>query len=360
MSKKRHLPQKGRGAVSNPDNRFHSNTVESVDDGWGGYDEPLPNQRTELYRDATRSVITYNKSPDLSFDRSINPYRGCEHGCVYCFARPTHAYLDLSPGLDFETKLFYKPEAAKILRQELAKKSYRCAPIALGVNTDAYQPVERQLQITRQILEVLVETRHPVYIVTKSSLIERDLDLLSELAKDSLVSIVVSLTTLDPELARNMEPRATAPHRRLQTIGKMSESGIPVSVLVAPLIPFLNDNELEKIVTAAAEQGAQQARYVFLRLPHELKILFSEWLTMHYPLKAEHIMNLIRDSRGGKEYRAEFGSRMRGEGEYAALLAQRFKLVGNKLDLNHEVDFRTDLFKPPLMPGEAEQMDLFA
>jgi DNA repair photolyase len=348
--------KKGRGALSNQTGRFEQLTKEDFDDGWDDADKYPAKIPTQLFVDTAKTVITYNQSPDVSFDRSINPYRGCEHGCVYCFARPSHAYLGLSPGLDFETKLFYKPDAPDLLKTELAAKNYRPAPIALGINTDAYQPVERQLKLTRRLLEVLNETRHPVSIVTKSSLIERDLDLLTKLARDNLIHVCLSITTLNPDLARRLEPRAATPKRRLQTLATLTEAGIPVSVLVAPLIPMLNDSELETILQQCRAAGALDAGYVLLRLPHELKDLFTEWLQTHEPLKATHIMNRIYDSRGGKAYDSTFGVRMRGTGQYADLLAQRFHLAMKKLAFPGSPPLNSNLFRPRPISG---QMDLF-
>jgi DNA repair photolyase len=348
--------KKGRGALSNTTGRFEAQTKEALDDGWDDYEDTPSQIQTQLFVDSAKTVITYNQSPDVPFDRSINPYRGCEHGCVYCFARPTHAYYGLSPGLDFETKLFYKPNAVDLLKAELSAKNYRPAPIALGINTDAYQPVERQLKLTRRILEVLQLTRHPVSIITKSALIERDLDLLAPMAAQGLVHVGLSITTLIPDLARRMEPRAAAPKRRLQTLATLTAAGIPVSVLVAPLIPMLNDNELETILQHAKAAGARDAGYVFLRLPHELKDLFGEWLNVHEPLKAERIMRRINDARGGKAYDSAFGRRMRGVGEYADLLAQRFHLAMKKLDFPGLPPYNLDLFRPPNLSG---QVDLF-
>ena len=290
---------KGRGTPANPANRFHRQHSEPFDDGWGSEASPPP--RTTLLSDSSRSLLVYNRSPDVPFDRSINPYRGCEHGCVYCYARPSHAYLDCSPGLDFETRIFHKPNAAALLRRELARPGYRCQPIALGVNTDAYQPAERQLRITRDILEVLLEFRHPVGLVTKSGLVERDLDVLRELAQHRLVHVTLSVTTLDRGLARTLEPRAAAPQRRLQTIAALHRAGIPVAVLVAPVIPVLNDAEIEAILQAARTAGARSAGYVMLRLPHEVKQLFRDWLQQHQPLKAAHVMNRVRDVRGQRQ-----------------------------------------------------------
>ena len=340
-------PFKGRGAAGNPDNRFEQQSRERVDDGWDSLAETATPPRTTLEVDSSRSVIAWNDSPDVPFDRSINPYRGCEHGCVYCFARPTHAYLGLSPGLDFETRLYHKPDAPEQLRRELGRRGYRPAPIALGINTDAYQPVERRLGLTRRILEVLAETRHPLTIVTKSALIERDLDILASLAEQRLCQVAVSLTTLDSDLSRRLEPRAAAPHRRLQTIERLSAAGVPVSVLVAPLIPILTDAELEALLEAAHGAGAVDAGYVLLRLPHEVKGLFADWLQMHAPLKAEHVLNRIRDCRGGRDYDAAFGTRMRGTGVFADLLAQRFRGAYRRLDFPGTPPLECELFRPP-------------
>jgi DNA repair photolyase len=357
MSKRPPSAPRGRGARSNPDNRYAEHGRELVDDGWGGLDQEPPPLRTTLTRDASRSVINYNLSPDVGFDRSINPYRGCEHGCVYCFARPTHAYLGLSPGLDFESRLFYKPDAASLLRQELAAPKYRCAPIAVGINTDAYQPVERKLGLTRDVLEVLRECRHPFSLVTKSWLVERDIELLADMARQRLVQVMVSITTLRHELARTLEPRAAAPARRLQTIQRLHQAGIPVGVLVAPLIPVLTDGELEAILSRAREAGAGSAGYVLMRLPHEVKDLFREWLMEHEPTKAGHVMQRIRDSRGGKEYDAEFGTRMRGTGIFADLLAQRFAIAYQRLGFQAPLTLDSSQFRAPRL--NKAQLELF-
>jgi DNA repair photolyase len=356
MSKRPPSAPRGRGARSSPDNRYAEHGRELVDDGWRSLDQEPPPLRTTLTKDTSRSIINYNQSPDVGFDRSINPYRGCEHGCVYCFARPTHAYLGLSPGLDFESRLFYKPEAAALLRKELAASAYRCAPIAVGINTDAYQPVERRLGITRAVLEVLHGCDHPFTLVTKSSLVERDVDLLAEMARKRLVRVMISITTLNHDLARTLEPRATAPARRLQSIQRLHEAGIPVGVLVAPLIPVLTDSEMETILARAREAGAGSAGYVLLRLPHEVKDLFREWLTEHEPTKASHVMQRIRDSRGGKDYAAEFGARMRGSGIFAELLAQRFQLARQRLGFQKPEPLETRYFIAPLL--ETMQLDL--
>ena len=356
MNEKRR-PIKGRAALHNPANRFHENHHEAFDDGWGSLDADIEAPRTELHRDNSRSVIVYNDSPDVPFDRSINPYRGCEHGCVYCFARPTHAYLDCSPGLDFETNIFYKPDAADLLEKELAKSRYRCQPIALGVNTDAYQPAERDLRITRRLLDVLLAHRHPVGIITKSALIERDLDLLRKMASRNLVHVMVSVTTLDKTLARTLEPRAAAPHRRLETIHRLRKAGIPVGVLVAPVIPVLNDSEIEQILGNVHAAGALTAGYVMLRLPHEVKELFRSWLQQHVPLKADHVMNRVRDIRGGRENDSRFGSRMRGEGIYADLIQKRFQTAMARLGFAGMPEFDTSCFRVPRKSGS--QLVLF-
>lgn len=338
-------PIKGRGSASNPANRFHASHSDAFDDGW--YQDEPDKPVTELYLDNSRSIINYNQSPDIPFDRSINPYRGCEHGCMYCFARPTHAYLDCSPGLDFETKIFYKSNAAELLEKELAAKKYYCAPVALGINTDAYQPVERKLKITRSILEVLSRCSHPVSIVTKSAMVERDFDLLVPMAEKNLVHIMVSVTTLDADLARSLEPRAAAPHRRITLIENLHKAGIPVGVLVAPVIPVLNDSEIETILETVREAGALTAGYVMIRLPHEVKDLFKEWLHNHVPLKADHIMNRIRDLRSGKEYNAQFGERMRGTGVFAELIEKRFSTAYKKLGFPGIPEFDCSQFVPP-------------
>jgi len=357
VSKTTHPKVKGRGACDNPDPRFAEFAREGFDDGWTVGEEHTT-VKTRVYTDSSRSIISHNQSPDVPFDRSINPYKGCEHGCAYCFARPTHAYLDLSPGLDFETKIFAKPNAAELLEAELAKPSYRVAPIALGVNTDAYQPIETHMGITRQLLEVLAAHRHPVSLITKSSLIERDLDLLAPMAERNLVQVAISVTTLDKALSRKLEPRAAAPARRLQTIRTLSEAGIPVGVLFAPVIPALNDSEMEAVLSAAAEAGAVSAGYVVLRLPHEVKDLFQGWLQQHAPLKATFVMNLIRELRGGKVYSSRYGERMTGSGQHAELIAQRFRLACKKAGLTQtSMALDTRQFRLPAQVGE--QLSLF-
>jgi DNA repair photolyase len=352
-------PRKGRGAVVSPDGRFDAWQRDAVADGWWNEGEEAP--PTELTVDSAKSVITYNDSPDISYDRSINPYRGCEHGCAYCFARPSHAYLGLSPGLDFETKLAWKADAAAILRRELAKPGYRCQPVALGINTDAWQPVERRLRVTRGILEVLAEVRHPVTIVTKSALILRDLDLLAEMARGNLVHVAVSITSLDPGLARTMEPRAPSPQRRLSVIAALAAAGIPTALMVAPLIPALSDHELEAILGAARAAGASSAGYILLRLPHEVKPLFRAWLDSHQPGRADHVFSLMRQMHGGKEYDSTFGTRQRGSGPLADIIAQRFRGAVRRLGLDAPTPpLDVMAFRPPPQPGTATpQLSLF-
>jgi DNA repair photolyase len=327
-------PRKGRGALSNPDNRFEGVCRASFDDGWDSADaEEAAPLATTLTRDATRGIIAWNQSPDIGFDRAINPYRGCEHGCIYCYARPSHAFLGLSPGLDFETKISFKPEAAALLERELRKPGYVCRPMALGSNTDPYQPVERTLKLTRQVLEVLEQFSHPVTIVTKSSLVLRDLDILSRMAARRLARVAISVTTLDRGLARVMEPRAATPLRRVQAIGELVRAGVPASVLAAPMIPGLNDAELERILEVSAEAGASGAGYVLLRLPHELRGMFTEWLQAHFPGRAAHVLSLIRQTRAGALNDPRFGYRFGGVGPYADLLAARFARAARKLGL---------------------------
>jgi len=350
------MKRRGRGAVTNPTGRYERYRYEEVPE-----DEERGKVETIVTPDSTRTILARNDSPDVPFDVSINPYRGCEHGCVYCFARPTHAYLGLSPGLDFETRIFSKPKAAELLREELSKKSYVCQAIALGANTDPYQPVERDLGITRSILEVLSEHEHPVSIVTKSQLVLRDRDILAPMATKNLASVFVSITTLDPELARKMEPRASTPEKRLETLRGLSEEGIPCGVLASPMIPALNDSELERILKEASLAGAETAGYVLLRLPLELKDLFSEWLEAHYPTKAKHVEALVRETRGGELYQAEFGTRMRGTGAYAELLEKRFRAARNRYGLDRpRPPLDTSRFRRPSRPGRSgDQMPLF-
>jgi len=320
---------KGRGAADNPQGRFETLARSRETEA---EDQSRPETVVTLQR--ARSIIARNDSPDLPFTQSINPYQGCEHGCIYCYARPSHAYLGLSPGLDFETRLFAKENAAELLRKELSRPGYRCELISLGANTDPYQPIERERRITRGILEVLWEFRHPVGIVTKGSLIERDLDLLAPMAQAGLVHAFISIGTLDGEIARTLEPRAAAPYRRVETVRRLSERGVPCGVLVAPIIPFLNDKDMEAVLEAVSEAGARMAGYTLLRLPWEVKDLFKDWLERNYPLKAAHIMARIRDTRGGRENDPEFGSRMKGEGQFAELIRNRFAIACKRLGLN--------------------------
>ncbi|WP_341325276.1 PA0069 family radical SAM protein [Methylotuvimicrobium sp. KM2] len=326
-------PHKGRGATGNPNGRYNLESREAFDDGWDNFDDEPP-LRTEVSLENAKTIISRNQSPDIPFEQSLNPYRGCEHGCIYCFARPTHAYLGLSPGLDFETKLTAKPEAAELLRKELQSRKYRCTPIALGANTDPYQPIERRYHITREILEVLSKFRHPCTITTKSAMIERDIDLLAPMAESNLVQVNLSLTTLKSELSRTLEPRASSPQRRLQTIERLHENKIPVNVMVAPVIPVLTDSELESILKTAAEAGAQSAEYILIRLPLEVSELFEEWLNTHVPNQAKHVLNRIRDCRSGRANDPRFGTRLRGEGVYADLIAQRFRIATRRLGLD--------------------------
>jgi DNA repair photolyase len=347
---------KGRGAPSNIVGRFEVWNRESDDDGWfqDPGDEPL-RLKTIIHIEHAKSVISRHNSPDVGFSQSINPYRGCSHGCVYCFARPTHAYLGLSPGLDFETRLSAKVNAAEKLREEIAKPSYKCEPLTIGVNTDAYQPIERQQKITRSILEVASETNHPVSLITKSALIERDLDLLAPMAKKKLVGVTLSITTLDDHLSMKMEPRTSAPARRLLAVKRLTEAGIPVNVNVAPVIPFLTDSELEAIMEASAKAGAISAGYVLVRLPWEVRPIFKEWLEKHFPLKADHVMSRIRDMRGGRENDPNFGSRMVGQGAFAELLAQRFRKAVTRFGLDRpDYDLDCNLFVPPSLSGQAK------
>jgi DNA repair photolyase len=346
---------KGRGAASNPAVRFEATSREATHDGW--YEDEIVEHLSEtVLPDRARSVITSNDSPDVGFDQSINPYRGCSHGCVYCFARPTHAYLGLSPGLDFETKLFYKADAVKILEGELAKPKYVCKPIALGINTDGYQPLEKRLQVTRGILAVLARCRHPVTIVTKSALVLRDIDLLCDLAQDRLVQVMLSITSLTDDIKRTLEPRAASPRARLRVVEQLAQAGVPVGVLVAPVIPAITDHEMEDILAAAKQAGASSAGYVLLRLPLEVKTLFREWLGEHYPDRAKPGMSLINQTRGGKDYDAEFGRRMTGTGPYAELLRTRFELARRKCgfdDAHQRHALPTHLFRPPA-PDKAQ------
>lgn len=344
--------RRGRGAVSNLSGRYENLARFVEDDGWGSSEE-LPPLKTEVTEERARKIITTNDSPDLSFDRSINPYRGCEHGCIYCFARPTHAYMGLSPGLDFETRLFAKPDAAALLERELAAKGYEPRTIAMGTNTDPYQPIERQRRITRSVLEVLERTGHPLGLVTKSALVTRDIDILARMAARGLVKVALSVTTLDPKLARAMEPRAATPRRRLDAVRQLAEAGIPVTVLVAPIIPAINDMEIERILEAARQAGAREAGYVLLRLPLEISDLFRQWLAEHRPDALEHVFSLVRSTRGGKDYDSRFGLRQTGIGPYAWVVGRRFELAAARLGFNtSKLKLRTDLFQRPARIGE--------
>jgi DNA repair photolyase len=356
-------PIKGRGAASYVTGRFERTPVEPVDDGWDSAcardeTDPDPHPDTRVHEETARSIVSRNNSPDISFSQSVNPYRGCEHGCVYCFARPSHAYLELSPGLDFETRLFAKTNAVERLRAEFSRKGYVCSPIALGINTDGYQPIERRYRLTRALIEVMAECRHPFSLVTKSALVVRDLDLLAPLAAQRLVTVHFSVTTLDNRLSARMEPRAAAPHARLRAMRSLAEAGIPVGVLVAPVIPMVNDHDLEAILAAAREAGAASAGYVMLRLPHELKQVWREWLQLHYPERAEHVMSLVQQMRGGRDYDSGFGTRMRGEGPFAALVASRFAVARRRLGYTRLPPLDTGLFRPPA-PAPGPQGDLF-
>jgi len=349
-------PHKGRGAISNREGRYESTAKIAEDDGWTPPEAPGA-PATEIREDVARRVITTNDSPDVPFDQSVNPYRGCEHGCIYCYARPGHAWLGLSPGLDFETKLYVKRDAAARLKDELAAPGYRCRVLAMGTYTDPYQPVERRLRVTRAILEVLAACDHPVSIVTKSALIERDLDILAPMAAKGLASAAISVTTLDDELKRRMEPRTAAPERRLAAIRRLADAGVPVGVLVAPVIPALNDHEIERILEAVAAAGARTAGYVVLRLPLELKTLFAEWLEAHYPERAGRVLSLLRDAHGGRENDPRFGWRMRGVGPWAELLRRRFEVAARRHglalpDSRREVALDTSLFRPPAQGGQ--------
>jgi DNA repair photolyase len=349
--------RRGRGTASNASGRYEPLARVAFDDGWQAL-EQLPPFKTAVTIDATRKIITHNDSPDISFDRSINPYRGCEHGCVYCFARPTHAYLGLSPGLDFESKLFMKPNAPELLERELSAPDYSPKTIAIGTNTDPYQPIERRYQIMRRILEVLDRAGHPVGIVTKSALVLRDLDILTRMAKRDLVKVAISVTTLDLKLARVMEPRASTPPRRLGALRELVKAGVPASALVAPIIPAINDAEIERILEAVAETGVRHAGYVLLRLPLELKDLFREWLIENFPDRYRHVINLIRETRGGKDYDSTFGKRQTGTGPIAWMIGRRFEVACERLGFNStSVKMTTEHFRPPR--PSAEQLDLF-
>lgn len=349
--------RRGRGVLSNPSGRFEAERREPVDDGWGGLDT-LDAFKTEVTHERPKTIITRNESPDISFDRSINPYRGCEHGCVYCFARPTHAFMGLSPGLDFETRLFVKDGAADLLERELSAPNYQPRTIAIGTNTDPYQPIEKQYRVMRSVLEVLARFDHPVGIVTKSALVTRDIDLLAPMAAKGLAKVALSVTTLDRKLARTMEPRASTPERRLEAVRLLSEAGIPTSVMVAPIIPAVTDHEIETILARAHAMGAREAGYVMLRLPLEVEDLFGQWLLAHFPDKYRHVLSLVRSMRDGKAYDSAWGKRMTGTGPYAWMTGRRFEIACEKLELNKERRrLRIDLFKRPLRQGA--QLSLF-
>ncbi|CUA94730.1 PA0069 family radical SAM protein [Pannonibacter indicus] len=349
--------RRGRGAALNMPGRFERQLREGFDDGWETPDD-LPPLKTTVQEEKARTIITRNSSPDISFDRSINPYRGCEHGCIYCFARPSHAFMGLSPGLDFETRLFAKPNAAELLERELARPGYQVRTIAIGTNTDPYQPIERRYKLMREILTVLETYNHPVAIVTKSALVLRDADLLSRMAEKGLAKVALSITSLDKDLVRTLEPRASAPHRRLGALKGLSEAGIPASVMMAPVIPALTDSEIEALLEAAAEHGATEAGYILLRLPLEVSELFRDWLLRNRPDRYRHVMNILRSMRGGKDYDAEWGQRMRGLGPYAQQIGQRFSLACKRLGLNQRrKKLNTELFTPPQVGGV--QLSLF-
>lgn len=350
---------RGRGALSNASGRFEREYAEPFDDGWTA-DEKPETLKTETILEKPKTIITYNTSPDIGFDRTINPYKGCEHGCIYCFARPNHAYRGLSPGLDFETKIFVKPSAPALLRRELSKKAYKPRPIQFAGDTDIYQPLEKELRIARGILEVLSEFNHPVMLITKSALILRDLDLLAPMAEKGLVSVAISFTSLDRQLSRVMEPRCAAPHRRLDAMRELSSAGVPVTAMTAPLIPALNEPELEHLLEAAADAGAKRAGYVLLRLPLEIAGLFTEWLEAHYPDRAKRVMSLLRGMHSGQDYRSEWQVRQRGDGPYAQLIAARFRNASRRLGLNSaRTSLRTDLFRVPPRNDHGSQMGLF-
>ena len=344
--------RRGRGSASNRSGRFEPLKKSSVDDGWESLGE-LDAFRTEVFVDRPKKIIASNASPDINFDKSVNPYRGCEHGCVYCYARPTHCFLGMSAGLDFESKLFVKENAAELLERELADPNYKVEKLALGANTDIYQPIERQYRVTRQLLELLDRTNHPVLLITKSALILRDIDILASMAERGLVKAALSVTTLDRKLARAMEPRASTPEKRLEAIAKLNEAGIPTSVVVAPIIPAINDHEIETILTRAAAAGAKESGYVMLRLPLEIRDLFREWLKEHYPDREARVFSLVQSTRGGKDYDSRWGQRMSGTGPFAWQVGRRFELACKRLGMNEQsFKVRTDLFSPPTLAGQ--------
>ena len=349
-------PHQGRGAASNPPNRYAGQHTETMDDGW--WQDDLPPLKTEWLAEEAKTILARNDSPDIPFDRSLNPYRGCEHGCIYCYARPSHAWLGLSPGLDFESRLSYKPDAARLLDAELRQPGYACAPVMLGANTDCYQPGERRLRLTRAVLEVLHAHQHPAVIITKSALVRRDLDLLAAMAARRQAAVWISLSSLDTTLTRQLEPRAAAPAARLQALRELAAAGVPVGVLCAPVIPALNDAAMENVLTAAREAGAVSAAYVVLRLPLEVRLLFREWLDIHYPHKARHVLDSVRNLHGGKEYDSSFGTRMTGRGPIADIIGRRFAAACKRLGLNtQEWALDCGAFAPPAAAGD--QMALF-
>lgn len=344
--------RRGRGARTNVSGRFETQVREDADDGWESLGE-LEAFKTHVQIEPAKTIISTNQSPDISFDQSINPYRGCEHGCIYCYARPTHAFMGLSPGLDFETRLFAKTNAAELLRSELSHPRYVVKPIALGANTDPYQPIEKRYGITRQVLEVLEETGHPVTIVTKSALILRDLDILRRMAEQGLVKVALSVTTLDRDLARRMEPRASTPPRRLDAIRQLTAAGVRTGIIMAPIIPAVNDSEIERVLETCRDAGAKEAGYVVLRLPLEIKQLFREWLMTEFPDRAQRVIKILQSMHGGKDYVAEWGTRQKGTGPYAEQIAMRFRLALKRLGLNERrLSLRTDLFQPPVASGQ--------
>ena len=358
LSGKHADPRKGRGAGTNPEGRFETIQREVFDDGWTtGEQEELPALKTQVTIEHAKSIISHNDSPDVGFSQSLNPYAGCEHGCSYCFARPSHAYRNLSPGIDFETRIFAKVNAAELLRTELSRPGYRCEELVVGVNTDAFQPIERELKITRSVLEVCAEFNQPVSLITKNATIERDIDILAPMASKNLVAVAVSCNNLDHEIARRLEPRCVAPRRRLEVMRNLSDAGIPVSVLVAPVIPFLTDDQIEPVLEAAWAHGARQAGYVLLRLPWEVKDLFKDWLERHYPLKAKHVMSRVHAMRSGRDNDPCFGSRMVGDGKLADLLKKRFEIACKRLGFNErERHLDTRLFR---VPSSRSQLTLF-
>jgi len=351
---------KGRGAASNPEGRFETIRHHAEDDGWQSLllDEAAPRPRTEVTEERARSVITHNDSPDIHFNQALNPYRGCEHGCIYCFARPSHSYLNLSPGLDFETKLRAKSNLAEVLRHELSRRNYVASPINIGSNTDPYQPIERRWKLTRAALEVLAECHHPCTIVTKNAMIERDLDILAPMARENLVQVLFSVNSLDNHLASKLEPRASAPHRRIKAIRTLADAGVPVGVLVAPIIPALNDRDMEAVLEQAADAGARCAGFTTLRLPYELKALFREWLALHVPQRAAHVMSLVQQMHGGRDYDSNFATRMHGQGVFAELIRRRFDVACRKHGFGRVRELRLDTskFVPPREPSPQGQL----